>query len=374
MDSFSRAIQTLILQNENYRLPNLKLGYAVTNKSHPVYQAIVNEIPTILKEKLKEKNLTNYNYIKFKGSTGDGRVGESYWIALLDERVTTSTTNGIYIVLLFDKTVENVYLSIAFGTENIGLTEIKQIANKIRATFAQQIATNKNLNGFSTKTFYLGDKTRAKKFAASACISKKYKTELLSLDELTDDIILLNDIYYKYLYEFYLNEDQDFEEDNPDKRNINKQRKRIIKSEKYSQLRLEREKRNRRIGDLAEKYIYDLEKEKLKNLGLHELAKKVDWVSKREDGHGFDIVSFFPNGSEKYIEVKGSSLAQDDFIFFLSDREKRVAEEKGDSYVLALVQNVGSHNINVFDEIINPLKHIDVLKPTNYIGVKKGKK
>jgi len=362
MDTFKRDIETLLLKNDDYRLPNSK-GLIVTDKLHPVHEIVVNNIPQSIKEKLYNKKIENIEHIKFKGSTGDGLVGESYWVALLDERVTTSTTNGIYIVLLFDKTLEYVFLAIAFGTENINLTKIREIADERRKIFSIQIENNFNLNGFSTNDIYLGDKTRAKKFAASACIHKKYETRQLNIDELTDDIAVLNDLYYNFLYENYTSEGLGSVEE--DKENV---RRRVIKSKKYDQLRTDRDARNKITGDLAEEYIYNLEKEKLNDLGLNNLAENVDWIAKNEDGHGFDIISFFPDGSKKYIEVKGSTLASENFIFYLSSNEKLVAEELGDLYVLALVENVGSDNIKVFDEIINPMKKINDLIPINFRG------
>lgn len=359
MESFERNLEILISENENYRIPNEK-GKVVTNKKHPVYSVIVNKVPLILKEKLAEKKIENINYIRLKGSTGDGLIGDSYWIALLDERITTSTTNGIYIVLLFDRPLDNIYLTIAFGTENINLTQIKSLASQRRATFLKQIQTDENLAGFSTSDIYLGN-GRARKFAESVCIHKKYNLKDLTLDDLANDINILNELYYKYLYEHYL-------EEIPEDKTKNNGR-RIIKSDKYNQLRMEKDKKNKETGNLAEEYIFNLEKEKLIKLGLFELSKEVKWIAKTEDGHGYDIVSFFPDGTKKHIEVKGSTLSQDDFTFYLSAREKLVAEELQESYVLILVENVTSNNIKVFEEIINPIPHIGKLIPTNYKGV-----
>ncbi|MFS0670147.1 DUF3883 domain-containing protein [Peribacillus frigoritolerans] len=129
-------------------------------------------------------------------------------------------------------------------------------------------------------------------------------------------------------------------------------RKRSIDTKKYEELRSERDRRNKEIGNLAEEFVYKREKNRLISLGLSELSNNIDWISKREDGHGYDIKSFFLDGSVKYIEVKGSSLAQNDFTFYLSKTEKEVAEEYGDSYFLALVQNVGSDNVYLMKLVI----------------------
>lgn len=94
----------------------------------------------------------------------------------------------------------------------------------------------------------------------------------------------------------------------------------------------------------------------------------VDWVSSREDGHGYDIKSYFPDGTEKFIEVKGTKFKNKNCTFYLSERERLVAEEFGDKYVLVLVENVGDINkIEVGIELRNPLRKIQ-LKPLNYLG------
>ncbi|WP_182007313.1 MrcB family domain-containing protein [Priestia aryabhattai] len=365
---FNDTIQKLVVNFRDYLIPHPNLGYAVTKKNHPVFEAIVKDLPSILERKLKNEKLSNLEHIKIKGSTGDGRVGESFWIAFLDERVTTTTTEGIYIVLLFDKNIDNVYLAIGSGTEKSKLREIRSYTEIRRNHFSTLINDNNLVSNFNTKEIYLGDKERAKKYAASVCISKQYKVDQLNLNILSKDIAILNDLYYKYLFEVYMAEDLDVTQSS----NSNIRKKRGINKDKYKRLREERDNRNKYIGDQAEEYIYNLEKERLKNSGLIELANEVEWVALKQDGLGYDIKSFFVDGSEKYIEVKGSSLSLDEFSFYLSSREKETAEYYRGSFVLALVQNVGSENVKIFDEIANPIGKLNEnLVPIAYKGVLK---
>lgn len=102
-------------------------------------------------------------------------------------------------------------------------------------------------------------------------------------------------------------------------------------------------------------------------MGREQLAEAVNWVAETEDGHGFDIKSYFPDGKEKLIEVKGSKLTHQDFPFFLSEQERMVAEEEKESYVITLVESVGTQHMKIVKEIQNPLGKDDLhLKPTQY--------
>jgi len=62
-----------------------------------------------------------------------------------------------------------------------------------------------------------------------------------------------------------------------------------------------------RIGLQGEEIIFELEKNYLKEIGRSDLSEKVRHISKDEgDGLGYDILSFFSDGREKYIEVKST--------------------------------------------------------------------
>jgi len=58
-------------------------------------------------------------YVHWKASAGKGKWSEIPWIAALDERVTETTQEGFYIVLLYSADCEEVYLGMQLGTESI---------------------------------------------------------------------------------------------------------------------------------------------------------------------------------------------------------------------------------------------------------------
>lgn len=62
---------------------------------------------------------------------------------------------------------------------------------------------------------------------------------------------------------------------------------------------------NRRLGRAGELAVLERERKHLKRLGLPHLARQVEHVSETQgDGLGFDVLSFTPEGVEKFIEVK----------------------------------------------------------------------
>ncbi len=81
---------------------------------------------------------------------------------------------------------------------------------------------------------------------------------------------------------------------------------------------IEREKENKRIGDLGEQLVMRYEEEKLKQLGSY---KRPDYVAKTKgDGEGYDILSFDELDEEIFIEVK-TTTSHNDAPFYITKRE-----------------------------------------------------
>lgn len=105
---------------------------------------------------------------------------------------------------------------------------------------------------------------------------------------------------------------------------------------------LEKEQRNRSIGDSGEELIIKYEKWRLNNEGKSNLADKIEWVSKEKgDGLGYDILSKNKNGTDRYIEVKSTRLRKETPIFF-SKTEYEFSKIKTDQYWLYRVFNIQS--------------------------------
>ncbi len=90
---------------------------------------------------------------------------------------------------------------------------------------------------------------------------------------------------------------------------------------------LEREARNASLGLAGEEFVLTFEHLRLRACGQSKLADKVEHVSvSRGDGLGFDVLSFDPNGRERFIEVKTTAFGKET-PFFISQNEVGFARE-----------------------------------------------
>lgn len=95
---------------------------------------------------------------------------------------------------------------------------------------------------------------------------------------------------------------------------------------------VERDFRNRTLGEAGEKLVFEAEVGDLVTAGRMDLAKRVSWASKElGDGLGYDIASFDTGGREKFIEVK-TTVGSNRTPFFMTRNEKSFAEEADDRY------------------------------------------
>jgi hypothetical protein len=103
---------------------------------------------------------------------------------------------------------------------------------------------------------------------------------------------------------------------------------------------LEKEQRNRSLGQSGEELVIAYEKWRLNIEGKHLLADKVEWISRdKGDGAGFDILSKNKNGSDRYIEVKTTKLSKETPIFF-SKTEFDFSKKHTTDYWLYRVFNI----------------------------------
>ena len=93
--------------------------------------------------------------------------------------------------------------------------------------------------------------------------------------------------------------------------------------------------RNTKLGNHGEDLIMEYEKAKLRASKEKNLAKKVQRVSIKDDSLGYDILSFYPTGEEKYIEVKSTTgSVHANTPFYLSENERQKMVEMGNKYFI----------------------------------------
>jgi hypothetical protein len=95
-----------------------------------------------------------------------------------------------------------------------------------------------------------------------------------------------------------------------------------------------RDAKNRELGKAGEEFVIAIEQSRLRDLGMHRQAADVTWISRDQgDGLGYDIRSFDDCGEQIFIEVK-TTRGEINTPFFVSERERAVAEKKGYKYRL----------------------------------------
>lgn len=104
----------------------------------------------------------------------------------------------------------------------------------------------------------------------------------------------------------------------------------------------ERERRNRQLGESAEKFVLRMEKQRLIAEGRPDLAEEVEWSSeKRGDGLGYDIRSFDVSGDqERFLEVKATRSGKYQ-PFFISENERSFSNEFSEAFRLYRVYDFG---------------------------------
>lgn len=97
---------------------------------------------------------------------------------------------------------------------------------------------------------------------------------------------------------------------------------------------LEQEAANRSLGRAGEDFVVRFERWRLLQLGLGQLADRVEHVAKtRGDGLGYDVLSFAADGGERFIEVKTTSFGKRT-PFFVSSNEVEFARATADRFAL----------------------------------------
>lgn len=97
---------------------------------------------------------------------------------------------------------------------------------------------------------------------------------------------------------------------------------------------LEREARNRSLGNAGELFVLDYERARLLHAGKEKLAARIEHTARvRGDSEGYDILSFEESGRERLIEVKTTKYGSDT-PSYVSRNEVAVSKRESESYHL----------------------------------------
>lgn len=129
---------------------------------------------------------------------------------------------------------------------------------------------------------------------------------------------------------------------------------------------LEKEQNNRKLGEKGEELVLEYEKWELRRLGKDSLADSIRWIAKEEgDGAGFDILSKYANGKDKYIEVKTTKLSKE-APFYFSRNELLFSRDYSKDYHLFRLFNF-EKNTKMFTKV-GSLDSICNSTPVTYRG------
>ena len=161
-------------------------------------------------ERLKDK-VSDLQFIKsnpnllVKYSYGKGNWALTPWIAILDDRETTSTQKGTYVVILFRSDGDGCHLKLGqgvteitelFGSGASAVEELQRRADEVRLMFPEMLNTD-----FDNKPQELrGQANLTALYEASTIYSKYYKRDAIPSDEeLSGDIEVLVNCYEEYV-------------------------------------------------------------------------------------------------------------------------------------------------------------------------------
>ena len=127
---------------------------------------------------------------------------------------------------------------------------------------------------------------------------------------------------------------------------------------------LERESRNRSLGLAGEAFAVQFERWRLIQLGVGQLADRVEHVAEtRGDGLGYDVLSFESDGRERFIEVKTTTFGERT-PFFVSANEMRFAQREPERFRLYRLFNFRT-GPKLF-ELAGPVERHCMLDPATY--------
>ena len=361
-----------------------KKSSRVDSKSH-LYDLFVNR----LKEKIIKKfNLENSIY-KVKASLGQGNMTTHPWVSILNTKITSSTQEGLYVVLLFDSSFTSFYVSL-----NQGITYFQNKYKNKKYNYAMRMVEYfRNGIDNNSKISYEPINLIAKKgslaygYEKTNIASRKFNILTLDEKELEETIKLFLKIYdelYNYMppgkkydelvYSVLLEEKDAYTEIDEAIHNIEeainkevrvpegaKQKLTMMKPgkprpQKYPELTtpvlrktdwIGKAKDDAITGLMGELLVLQYERERLISLVLYEFADKIAHVSIESDGFGYDIRSYdYDNTgtvSELYIEVK-SSVLKIDTNFFVSKNELEKSKVLNDRYAVYRIYNMNDIN------------------------------
>jgi hypothetical protein len=124
-------------------------------------------------------------------------------------------------------------------------------------------------------------------------------------------------------------------------------------------------RKRKETGDKGEEIVFLIEQDYLRSINRIDLADRIKHIAKEDDGSGYDILSFFENGREKYIEVKSTTTSLKS-PYYVSNNELSFLKEHNEDYRLYRVLLIDSGpEMRVYEP--SEILEINDITPTQYI-------
>jgi hypothetical protein len=340
--------------------------------AHHEYDLVVRQFPKVL-----DQYLSDYKNKLVKGSTGTGNINDAPWIAIFDQRLTTSATREYYPVYLFSVDMSSVTLALAFGTTqfmDLFLTEEEAFPRMRSAALRLQEMFNHLIPAYLERgPIHLAAKPSQELHYAYQ------QSSILSfppyaIDALPEESRLKADL--RELFHLYAEIVSD-----PLDANVDRIVEAVADPAPLEQTSTvldfvprppaKRGKRgggqghrrhssqSRKVGDAGELAVVNHEQKRLRETGHPELADRVQWHGQKREFLGWDITSFDDRGEEFLIEVKSCAGAKI-FNVDLTVNEWQAACHQANRhrYCIYLVTNALSANPRI-EVLRNPAAFVE---------------
>jgi hypothetical protein len=144
----------------------------------------LDALGTQLRSNFKENSVAS----SIQASNGAGNYAMVPWVRLFDQKLSPNARTGWYIVLLFAKSGESVYVSLNQGTSELSRQEVANRTKRAREDRLQIEVSELISRGFTTE-IELGAGGLADGYVAGNVVSKSY-----GIDEVPNDVSILQDI------------------------------------------------------------------------------------------------------------------------------------------------------------------------------------
>jgi len=206
----------------------------------------------------------------------------------------------------------------------LNTTELKEILNDIMQPSGQDLQINKNRNDtkFDQKVRNMISHRDSNDLYKYFNYSKSGRVGILTSKSMIKNIIIKDEgIQYGEIAK------------DVKKIKQRKEKNKIFNARKVDFERIN--KRNKEIGDAGEKFVFEIERNKLG----YPLSDKVRHISKEYgDGAGYDILSYTQQGEIRFLEVK-TTTGDKETEFYISENERLFLEIYSEDVEIVRVYN-----------------------------------